>query len=150
MKCLIDANILLDVLAAREPFLKNSSTVWRMCETGLAEGYVSALTFADLVYILRKQLTPDQVEEILKKLGLIFTFTDLTPSDLYKAAGLAWTDFEDALQSVTAHRIGAEYIVTRNTKDYSGSVVPACVPLEFINKVMIGRGGHHEPYITGT
>ena len=58
MVLLIDANIILDVLLNRPEFVKESSLVWKLCETEQAKGYISALTFANLVYIMRKQLTP--------------------------------------------------------------------------------------------
>ena len=68
MKLLIDANILLDVLQAREPHVKDSSLIWKLCETGEAEGYVSALTFANLVYVMRKELNPEGIHDVLNKL----------------------------------------------------------------------------------
>ncbi|MDO4277148.1 MAG: PIN domain-containing protein, partial [Eubacteriales bacterium] len=56
MRVFIDANILLDVLQNREPFVKDSATIWKLCETERLEGYVSVLTFSNLVYIMRKEL----------------------------------------------------------------------------------------------
>ena len=61
MVLLIDANIILDVLLNRPEFVKESSLVWKLCETEQAKGYISALTFANLVYIMRKQLTPEKI-----------------------------------------------------------------------------------------
>lgn len=43
MKVLIDANIILDVLQRREPHFHDSSLIWKSCETGSMEGYVSSL-----------------------------------------------------------------------------------------------------------
>ena len=99
MVLLIDANIILDVLLNRPEFVKESSLVWKLCETEQAKGYISALTFANLVYIMRKQLTPEKIEDVLQRLGLIFEFADLTSADVSKAAALHWADFEDAVQS---------------------------------------------------
>ena len=65
MKFLIDGIILLDVLQKREPHYEDSSKIWKMCETDMAEGYVSALTFADMVYVMRKELTPEMIQEVL-------------------------------------------------------------------------------------
>ena len=123
MRLLIDANVILDVLQNREPYVNNSSIIWKLCETRQTEGFVSALTFANLVYVMRKELKPGQIEEVLQKLSLIFTFTELSPSDLTFAARLQWNDFEDALQSVTAERIHADYIVTRNVRDFLKSKI---------------------------
>lgn len=33
MELLIDANILLDVLQNREPYVRASSFIWKLCET---------------------------------------------------------------------------------------------------------------------
>jgi len=63
MKLLIDANILLDVLQNREPHVHASSIVWKWSETKKATGYVSALTFANLVYVMRKELDAKEIED---------------------------------------------------------------------------------------
>ncbi len=134
MRLLVDANILLDVLCKREPFFRDSALVWKSCETDRVEGAVSVLTYANLVYILRKHLQPVDVDDILDHLKLIFRFVDFTASDLTEAAFVMWDDFEDAVQSATATRIGADYILTRNVRDFAQSVVPAITPAEFVQR----------------
>ncbi len=42
------------------------------------------------------------------------------------------TDFEDAVTSEAASIAGIEIIVTRNTPDFTASVVPAMLPEEFL------------------
>jgi len=135
MKLLIDANILLDVLQNREPYVRASSVVWKLCETEKAKGFVSALTFADLVYIMRKEMNPKRIEETLYELSLIFEFTDFSTSDLLHAAELNWGDFEDAVQSVTAERLHVDYIITRNVRDFTDSKVVAFTPSELIARI---------------
>ena len=56
MKILIDTNVILDVLCNRSEFVESSSKVWKYCETRQAEGYISALTVPNIVYILRRNL----------------------------------------------------------------------------------------------
>ena len=68
MKALIDGNIILDVLQKRDPHFDASSKIWKLCETEQIEGFVSALTFANLVYVMRKELTSERINEVLKKL----------------------------------------------------------------------------------
>ncbi|MDO4648200.1 MAG: PIN domain-containing protein [Eubacteriales bacterium] len=135
MVLLIDANILLDVLQNREPHVRNSSIIWKFCETGKVRGVVSTLTFANIVYILRKELTPDKVEQIYKTLSLIFDFVEFSPSDLSKAASMKWDDFEDAVQSALAEKIHANFIVTRNIRDFSNSKIMALTPTECIARM---------------
>ncbi|MBR3041414.1 MAG: PIN domain-containing protein [Eubacterium sp.] len=132
MKLLIDGNIILDVLQKREPYYEDSARIWKMCETDLAEGYVSALTFANLVYVMRKELDTEKINEVLKKMSLIFTFEDLKASDISIAAEMQWNDFEDAIQAATAKRIHADHIITRNVKDFKKSKVMALTPAEFL------------------
>ena len=132
MRVLIDANIVLDVLQKRESHYENSSKVWKLCETDQVEGIISVLSFANLMYIMRKELTPDEIEEVLRKLSLIFNFADLRESDIREAVSMKWDDFEDSVQAVTASRIGVDYILTRNVKDFRQSAVTALTPTEFL------------------
>ena len=132
MRCLIDANIILDVISDREPFVTDSSVIWKMCETGQIEGYISALTFADLVYVLRKEMDPEEIETLYEFLRLIFYVAELNEDILSKASAMRWPDYEDAIQSATASRIRADYIISRNVKDYKDSKIVALTPGEMI------------------
>ena len=67
MRLLIDGNVILDVLQKREPHFEDSVRIWKLCETDQVEGVVSALTFANLVYVMRKELSPELIEDVLKK-----------------------------------------------------------------------------------
>lgn len=118
MVLLIDANILLDVLMNRQEFVTDSSMIWKLCETEQAKGYISVLTYANIMYIMRKQLTPEKIEEVFHKLNLIFEFTDFSPMILEKSVNMKWPDFEDAVQSATAEAIHADYIVTQKYKRF--------------------------------
>ena len=84
---------------------------------------------------MRKELEPKKIEEILQALSLIFKFVDFSVSDLSTAAGLGWDDFENAIQSVTAERIHADYIITRNVKDFVKSKVISFTPSELIDRI---------------
>ena len=136
MRLLIDGNIILDVLQRREPHYADSSKIWKLCETERAEGFVSALTLANLVYIMRKELDAEKTENVLKQLTLIFRIADLTQADVMKAAEMRWGDFEDAVQAATAKRIGADAIVTRNIRDFRQSAVTAFTPTECLERLI--------------
>ena len=137
MKLLIDANIILDVLQKREPYYKYSAIIWKLCETKKVSGHVSILTFMNMVYILRKELIPDKIEEIYRALSLIFSFEDLTDEDVKNALTMKLKDFEDAVQIQTASKIGADFIITRNIKDFLKSPIPAYTPEELIQRIRL-------------
>ena len=75
--------------------------IWKLCETEQAKGHVSALTFANLVYILRKPLDSEKIKEIYRMPSLIFGFAGFSVADLTRAAELKWSGFENVVQSVT-------------------------------------------------
>ena len=135
MRLLIDSNILLDVLQAREAHYMSFYAIWKSCEKGYADGYISSLTFANIVYIMRKQLRYDEIDTLLWNIKNAFYFVDITLSEFEAAADMKWCDFEDAVQSATASRIHADYIITRNTKDFEGSNVRALTQEEYFAEV---------------
>ena len=135
MKVFVDTNVLLDVLQQREPHVQASVLVWKACKDSKIEGVVSALTFANIIYILRKDMTPSRVCDILDRLSLIFSFEDFTVQDMKRAAEMEWGDYEDAIQCVQAERVRAQYIVTRNLQDFAKSKTPALTPQELMLKL---------------
>ena len=136
---LIDTNIVLDVLCDRAPFADDSERVLNLCETEAVDGCLSALSIPNLVYIMRKELDPTAVNSVIDTLSVALTIVDLKARDLKGAAAMQWKDFEDALQYATAQRIQADYIVTRNVKDFNKSEIRAVTPSEFLTFVNPGR-----------
>ena len=135
MVLLIDTNGVLDVLLNRPEFVKASSMIWKICETEQAKGYISTLTYANMMYVMRKQLTSEQIEEVFCKLNLIFEFADFSSAVLERAMNMKWKDFEDAVQSATAESVHADYIITRNLKDFTQSKVMAFTPAELLARI---------------
>ncbi|ADU23699.1 type II toxin-antitoxin system VapC family toxin [Ruminococcus albus] len=135
MKILIDTNVILDVLCNRPDFVENSSKIWKYCEVNKIDGYVSALTVPNIVYILRKELDPKKTEQLIKQILMIFEVVDLKSSDLNSAAEMLTSDYEDALQMCQASRINADFIVTRNIRDFKDSKIPALKPSELLDRI---------------
>lgn len=128
MKVLVDTNVILDVLCNRKEFVADSLRVFQCCEAQHITGYISALSIPNIVYIMRKELDPERIKEILHTLTMVFSVVELREGDLLKAADLPFGDYEDAIQSVCAARVRSDYIVTRNEKDFENSLVPAITP----------------------
>lgn len=134
MRILIDTNVLIDVLCKRKDFYNDSLYIWKLCETKQIDGYISSLSVANIVYVLRRALDPQKIFDIINKISLIFNICDLKENTILKAAKMRWDDFEDALQSVTAERIRAQIIITRNVKDFINSNVLAIQPSELLTR----------------
>ncbi len=135
MKVLVDTNVILDVLCNRKEFVADSLRVFQCCETQRITGYISALSIPNIVYIMRKELDPERIREILHTLTMVFSVVELREGDLLKAAELPFGDYEDAIQSVCAARVRADYIVTRNGKDFTNSSVPTVTPCELFQRM---------------
>ncbi len=132
MKLFLDTNIVIDVIANREPFVEDSRIILNLCETGQAEGIISTLTLCTISYVLRKFATPGMMRTKLRDLRNILTPIDLSVSLLDKTIASSITDFEDAVQFYTAAYSDADVIITRNIKHFPQDNIPVLTPTEFL------------------
>ena len=135
MKVLIDTNVILDVLYKREGFYEDSLKIWKLCETRKIDGYISALSIPNIVYILRRELDPEKTLEVINNINLVFKIYDLKSDIIMQAAEKKTKDYEDALQMVTVQKLKASFIVTRNIKDFTGSKIIAVKPSELLERL---------------
>jgi predicted nucleic acid-binding protein len=95
--------------------------------------YVTVSQTMDISYILARQLKDAvQARAIVKLVGDNLTLTDVTVADYRNAIISGISDFEDAVLAACAKRIKADYIVTRNVRDFAQSPVPAISPNDFL------------------
>ena len=73
MKLLIDTNVILDVLCNRPDFVEDASKIFKLCEIKKVDGYISALSVPNIVYIMRKELDSAKIKEILEKIIFLAT-----------------------------------------------------------------------------
>lgn len=133
MKLFIDTNVILDVLAKREPFFSASASILNLCELGKVDGVASTLTFCTASYVLRKCLKGDAMKLHFRALRNICSPVDLTASVINKAIDSDIADFEDAVQFYSAVYCNADYIITRNTKDFPRREnLPVITPADFL------------------
>ena len=132
MKLFLDTNVVIDVIAAREPFVADSRAIFDLCESGKADGRVSALTFCTVSYVLRKFVTSGTMRTKLREFRNILTPVDLSVSLLDKAIASSIADFEDAVQFYTAAYSEADYIITRNVRHFPQDNIPVLTPTDFL------------------
>ena len=135
MRVLVETDVILDILQKREPFFTDSYRALRRALENDAECLISASAATDIFYVLRKSLgSAQQAKEHIDQLAQVVSFADEQGMDIHTALMRAMPDFEDAVVDAVAERSGASYILTRNIKDFTGSVVPAILPADFLNK----------------
>jgi predicted nucleic acid-binding protein len=133
MIVLVDTNVLLDVLQQREPHDAAAARVWKLAEERQITAYVAAISFNNVYYIARKQLGKAAALDAVKLVRGVFGTVPLDEA-VVDAAITAGTsqDFEDSIQSISALRASANYIVTRNVDDFSYRTVPAVTADELL------------------
>ena len=131
-KIFIDLNIILDVLLARQPFLGSSQRLLDLIVRGEVKGFVSAASMLNLYYIVQKQLTPPLALEHLRKMIHLFSIVEINKDILERAMHIRLVDYEDSVQAACAERCGAQFIITRNLKDFKGSPVSILSPEKYL------------------
>lgn len=133
MRAVIDTCVILDYLQNREPFFDDALNIAIGSANREFEAYITANSLTDLYYIIHRH-THSAVEahKTVNALTQLFGLADTYAEDCIRAIHSEMPDYEDAVMTETAARIGADVIVTRNTKDYSKSKVRAVTPAEFL------------------
>ena len=135
MRVLIDTNVLADLLLGRDPYYDIAYNILTLCADKKVYGYIAAHSIPDLFYILRKSMTKEERKEALKDICQIVKVEGIDSFKILSALDNEYfSDFEDCLQEECTVAISADYIVTRNTKDFASSRVPAILPDEFLEK----------------
>lgn len=129
---LLDTNILLDVLAARQPFYNAAARIWALAEHEEVEAFVSAISFNNIFYIVRKAGGKTKADEALRALRDLFTPVPLDARLINQAMDAPIDDFEDAVQFHSAARQKCDYLVTRDPDGFPSTGVPVLSPQEFL------------------
>lgn len=132
MKLFIDTNMILDVLADREPFAEDAAALLSTIEAGEAEGFIAAHSATTVFYLLNKELGLRRAKKALMDLLKLVEVVAVDHDRLLQALAMNWEDFEDAVQAACAAKIDADFLVTRNQDDFSRSDVPARSPAEYM------------------
>lgn len=131
-RVLLDINVILDVLADREPFSDDAAAVLGRIESGNLEGFLAAHTVTTLHFLLAKHLGKARTRKVLTDLLRIVDLAPVDEDQIRHALAANWADFEDAVQAACAEGVGADYLVTRNKRDFRKSVVPTLTPAELL------------------
>jgi predicted nucleic acid-binding protein len=132
MKIFLDTNVLLDVFQGRAPYYDCSARIWSLAESGKAEAFISAISFNNIHYIIRKHEGRECAQKAVEVLNANFSMVPLTQVVMGKAIQSKWPDFEDAIQFFSALSISADFIITRNIKDFPNDVLPISTPEIFL------------------
>ncbi|MGO8702372.1 MAG: type II toxin-antitoxin system VapC family toxin [Candidatus Brocadiia bacterium] len=133
MNVFLDTSVLMDVLLERQPFAPDAQRLWFLAERAKIEGAVSALSFPNVYYIVRKMRGPDFATTMLRAMRDTFHIVACDEQILQQAIDAKFSDFEDAVQYFSALRVNAVCMVTRNPRHFPKSSLPIFTPHEFFS-----------------
>lgn len=133
MKILVDTNVIIDALTAREPWNESAEKIFLLGANHIVDLYITASSATDIYYLIRKHLHNAQTaKQVMSKLYSLMNILEVTETDCVEALASQIKDYEDAVVERVAFRKEMDYIVTRNTKDYQNGNVKVILPDDFI------------------
>ncbi len=133
MVILLDTNVMLDYLETREPYFEDSCRVLLLCAEEKVKGYIAFHSIPNIYYIMRKTHDKEKRRELLIEICNLLTVVSASHEKVVDAINREdFSDFEDCLQMQCAKEIKADYIITRNVKDYIHSDIEAISPDRFL------------------
>lgn len=132
MRVFIDTNILIDFLAARQPFAEEAMALFQLADNGEIELMVSDLTVINTIYILRRMnYGLSEVYDAIDVVRPLLTITAMGAVVIDRCLQHRSDDFEDEMQYLSAVDANADYILTRNKKDFDFGDDAVMTPHEF-------------------
>lgn len=129
---LCDINFFLDIFLKREPFYASAAIIFKMIEEKKLKGYLCALSFPTLYYLLSKELKQEKAIKILEKVRIVFHVAAVDERVIDLSLTSSFRDFEDAVQYYSAVQAKAECLITRNKNDFKADGLPVLTPEEFL------------------
>ncbi|MBK6523789.1 MAG: PIN domain-containing protein [Bacteroidia bacterium] len=133
---LLDTNVIIDLLTDRRPFSLVAAKLLNYSEKGKVKIYLTAVSYNNTYYIVRKLTSHKETIKILKELESLTETIDTTKEAIKHALESEFKDFEDAIQyfsSKTTKKLDA--IVTRNVADFKLSKISILTPEEAVGLI---------------
>ena len=140
MRVLLDTNIVYDILCAR-PYDEEALTQLKVMHAfSDVELWVSAKSYTDLFYLIRREIGSDKAHDLLEDTFNWLHACSVDESDIQKALYVRWHDFEDSLVNVCAEKIKADYLITRDEKGFRNANIAHGSAADFMKFVQDKTG----------
>lgn len=115
---LIDTNVLLDLLLDRAPWAADAARLLDAITTGRLRGFVAVHAITTVHYLIEREHGRATAATAISDLLDLLEVVPLDSADLRRALALGLKDFEDAVHAAACQKVGAQFLVTRNERDY--------------------------------
>lgn len=120
---LIDTNVVLDLLLAREPWAHDAARLFDACAQGAARAFLAAHAATTVHYLVERAVSRKVANTAVSDLLEIMTVVPADSDDFRRALTLGVRDFEDAVHVTAFLRCGAQFLVTRNARDFKAAQI---------------------------
>ena len=127
-RVLVDINVVLDVLLAREPHAPSSTACVAVVESGKVEGFLSGHAVTTIACLVGRARGALEARKAVHDLCAIFAIAPVDERVIRRAIALSLADFEDAVTAAAAEACGCTAILTRDTAGFRESPVLAQEP----------------------
>lgn len=134
-KVLVDTNIVVDLLTKRREFYAPASKLFTFADNKKVQLSVSSLTFANIYYLLSRDLDSKTAKEILRKFKLLVKVLPIDDKIIDLSLNSDFKDLEDAIQYFSAIENKQEIIITRNLKDFKLSKLPVMTADNYLKMI---------------
>lgn len=97
MKVLLDSNIILDIILARQPFVVEAIQIGELAISNKIKCYLTASNITDVFYLAKKALSIQVAKKAISNIMNIFEILSVTEKECREALKSDNPDFEDAL-----------------------------------------------------
>lgn len=132
MKVLIDTNVVLDLMLAREPWDVPAARLFVLADDGVIEAYICATTVTTMHYLARKMVGARAAQSLVRSTLEFMRVAAVDAAVLERALGSGASDFEDVVVLEAARAVGVEGIVTRDKKGFGSSELSVWTPDEVL------------------
>lgn len=129
----VDTDIIYDLLAKRDPHYQAAAKLFTLSDEEKIQISISALSIANIHYLISKQLSGERAKQILRKFRLLIHIVPLNEKIIDLALNSKFNDFEDAIQYYCAIENECDILLTRNLRDYKKAQITVMTALDFIN-----------------
>ena len=131
-RVLIDTNVVVDIFLDRPGHSSTAAQILQALQTRRIVGCISASMVTDLYFIIGRHINEDYAREVVESVYATFRILTVDRRLIREALDAPMSDFEDAVQAVTALKIGVTAVVTRDKKGFLDSCLQIYSPEEFV------------------
>lgn len=129
---LVDTNVVLDVILERTPWARDAVRILDAVARGKALGFLAGHAVTTVHYIVAKEVGRTRATTAVADLLDVLTVVPLGAAEFQRALAIGLADFEDAVQVAACLASGADFLVTRNARDFKGAPIATRTPGEIL------------------